>query len=85
MKFLVRVRFANIINIINDKEVIPELLQNECNSKEIFTSVKYLLNHPDLMKSQLDTIEKTLKNIKSDASSSDNAAIILSKYLMDSK
>ena len=64
MKFLVRVRFANIINIINDKEVIPELLQSECNPKEIFTSVKYLLNHPDLMKSQLDTIEKTLKNHK---------------------
>ena len=85
MKFLVRVRFANIINIINDKEVIPELLQSECNPKEIFTSVKYLLNHPDLMKSQLDTIEKTLKNIKSDTSSSDNAAIILSKYLMNSK
>ena len=29
----------NIINIINNKEVIPELLQGECNAKEIFKSV----------------------------------------------
>ena len=34
-KLLVNVRFANIINIINDTEVIPELLQKECNAQEI--------------------------------------------------
>ena len=33
-------KYANIINIINNKEVIPELIQNECNSKEIFKSVR---------------------------------------------
>ena len=36
MKSLVKVRFANIINIINNKEIIPELLQKECNAKEIY-------------------------------------------------
>mgnify|MGYP001202103731 CR=1 FL=1 len=45
MKFLVKVNFANIINIINNKEIIPELLQSECNSKEIFKSVKYFLKN----------------------------------------
>ena len=35
MKFLINVKFANIINIINNKEVIPELLQGECNANEI--------------------------------------------------
>ena len=44
MKSLVKVKFANIINIINNKEIIPELLQKECNSKEIFKSVIYFLN-----------------------------------------
>jgi lipid-A-disaccharide synthase len=33
MKSLVKVKFANIINIINNKEIIPELLQGECNAK----------------------------------------------------
>ena len=35
MKSLVKIKFANIINIINNKEIIPELLQGECNAKEI--------------------------------------------------
>ena len=35
-KLLVNVKFANIINIINDREVIPELLQKECNARRDF-------------------------------------------------
>ena len=81
MKSLVKVKFANIINIINNKEVIPELLQDECNAKEIFNSVNYLLNHPDLLKLQLYEIGKTINEIKSDTISSDKAASILSQYL----
>ena len=81
MKSLVKVKFANIINIINNKEVIPELLQNECNAKEIFNSVNYLLNHPDLIKLQLYEIGKTINEIKSDTISSDKAASILLQYL----
>jgi len=81
MKFLVKVKFANIINIINNKEVIPELLQGECNAKEIFNSVSYLLGHPDLLNSQLENIKKTLKNIKSETSSTKKVSTILSQYL----
>ena len=81
MKFLVKVKFVNIINIINNKEVIPELLQGECNSKEIFNSVVYFLNNPDLAKSQLEVIKKTLKNIKSETSSTDKVSTILSQNL----
>ena len=81
MKFLVKVKFANIINIINNKEVIPELLQGECNAKEIYKSVVYFLNNPDLVKSQLEDIKKTLKNIKSDTLSTDKVSFILSQYL----
>ena len=81
MKFLVNVKFANIINIINNKEIIPELLQGECNAKEIFNSVNYLLGHPDLLNSQLESIKKTLKNIKSETPSTEKVSTILSQYL----
>ena len=81
MKSLVKVKFANIINIINKKEIIPELLQNECNAKEIYNSVNYLLSHPNLLKIQLDEINKTLKEIKLETSSSQKVATILSEYL----
>jgi lipid-A-disaccharide synthase len=81
MKFLVNVKFVNIINIINNKEIIPELLQGECNAKEIFNSVNYLLGHPALLNLQLENIQKTLKNIKSKTPSTDKVSTILSQYL----
>jgi lipid-A-disaccharide synthase len=82
MKFLVKVNYANIINIINNREIIPELLQNECNSKEIFKSVKYFLKNPNFAKKQVEDCARTLEQIRSKTSSSDEAAKILSKYLI---
>ena len=81
-KFLVNVKFANIINIINNKEVIPELLQNECNAEEICRAVIYLLKHPELIKKQLDDCRITLEGIKSKTSSANEAATILNNYLI---
>ena len=81
MKLFVKVKFANIINIMNNKEVIPELLQGECNAKEICNSVNYFLRHPNLLKLQLDDIENTLKEIKLDTSSSEKVSNILTEYL----
>ena len=80
-KLLVNVKFANIINIVNDREVIPELLQNECNPKEIFNTVIYFLKNPDLIEKQLSDCNKTLEGIKSKTSSANESALILSKYL----
>ncbi|WP_435167602.1 lipid-A-disaccharide synthase [Candidatus Pelagibacter bacterium nBUS_28] len=80
-KLLVNVKFANIINIINNKEVIPELLQNECNAEEIFNTVIYFLKNPNLIEKQLSDCNKTLEGIKSSTSSSNESASILSKYL----
>ena len=44
-KFLLKIKYVNMINIINNKEVIPELIQKECNSDEIFRTVYYFLKN----------------------------------------
>jgi len=82
VKFLVKIKFANIINIINNREVIPELLQKECNAKEIFRSVVYFLKHPEFAQKQLNDCKKTLDQIRSKTSSSSEASSILAKYLI---
>ena len=82
VKMLVKIKFANIINIINNKEIIPELIQDECNSKEIFNSVVYFLKNPELMKKQINDCEETLTKIRSKTSSSDEASSVLSKFLI---
>ena len=81
-KLLVNVKFANIINIINNKEVIPELLQSECNAKEIYNSVRYILENPSIAKKQLEECNKTLDGIRSKTSSSNEAALILRNNLV---
>ena len=81
VKMLVKVKYANIINIINDEEVIPELIQNECNPKEIFNSVVYLLKNPELMKKQINICQKTISDIRNNGLSSSNAANIIADYI----
>jgi lipid-A-disaccharide synthase len=82
VKMLVKIKFANIINIINNKEIIPELIQKECNAKEIYKSVVYFLKNPELMKKQINDCEETLTKIRSKTSSSDEASSVLTKFLI---
>ncbi len=81
-KMLVNVKFANIINIINNREIIPELLQNECNAQEVYKTVIYFLKNPDLVKKQLAECNKTLDGIRSKTSSSDESSTVLFNYLV---
>ena len=82
VKLLVKIKYANIINIINNKEIIPELIQKECNAKEIYNSVLYFLKNPEMMKQQVHDCEKTLCQIRSKTSSSDEASLVLTKFLV---
>ena len=82
MKMLVNVNFVNIINIINNKEIIPELLQDECNAKEIFKTVLYFLKNPKLMNDQIIACDKTLNEIRSKSSSTAEASFVLNNYLI---
>ena len=80
-KFFLKVKYANMINIINDKEIIPELLQNECNADDIFKSVYYFLKKPDMIQKQLHNVKKTINDLTSSTSSSNEISKIILNYL----
>ncbi len=80
-KIFLKIKFVNMINIINDKEIIPELIQNDCNPDEIFKSVYYFLKKPELVNQQLSAIKFTIDDLRSSTSSSDEASKILLSYL----
>ena len=80
VKMLVKVKFANIINIAADEEVIPELLQSNCNSKNIFDRVNSLLEDQKSLKEQVDKSQEIIKKFKTNKSS-EIAASILSNSL----
>jgi len=81
IKMLVKTKYANIINIAAKEEVIPELLQSNCNSKNIFNVVCNYLNNPKKMDEQILKTQSILKNFKTNNLSSALAANILMKYL----
>ncbi len=81
IKILVKTKFANIINIAAKKEIIPELLQSNCNAKNIFKVVSNFLDNPKKMEEQVSNIQAILKNFKTNDSSSTLAANAINKYL----
>jgi len=80
-KLFLKINYVNMLNIIKNSEIIPELLQNDCNPNEIFNSVYYFLKKPELMKKQLSEIKLIINEIKSSTSSTEEASKILLNYL----
>ena len=81
VRSLVKVKFANIINIAAGKEVIPELLQTKCNSKDLFKIVSSFLDDPNKIKEQIEETQSIINNFKTDISPSKLASQALAKFL----
>ena len=81
VRILIKVKFANIINIAAKEEVIPELLQTKCNAKNIFETVSNFINNPNKMKAQINKTQLILEKLKSSTPSALSASKILIKYL----
>ena len=81
IRLLVKIKFANIINIVAKEEIIPELLQSNCNSKNIFKHVSKYIENPQIIKEQVDKTQLILDRFKTTKSSAEQASIALNKYL----
>ncbi len=81
-KLFLKIKFVNMLNIINDKEIIPELIQKDCNPDEIFRSVYYYLKKPELISAQLLKVRSTINDLKSSSSSTEEASKIILNYLV---
>ncbi len=77
VKMLVKVKFANIVNIAAGKEIIPELLQEKCNAKNIFSKVDEFLTNPDLSINQVNQFKEIIKDFKTDKSSDLASSVLI--------
>ncbi len=77
VKMLVKVKFANIVNIAANKEIIPELLQSKCNSNNIFETVDKLLNDKKAMENQITETQSIIKNFKTEKSSEIASSVLI--------
>ncbi len=81
IKILIKTKFANIVNFAAQEEIIPELLQSKCNSKDIFKYVSDFLEDTDKMKDQVNKTQKILDKLKINGSSSELASLSINKFL----
>ena len=77
---LVKIKYANIINIAAKKEIIPELLQSKCNPDNIFKHVTSFIDDPQKIKDQIKNTQLILDGFKT-SSSAVKASKALSKFL----
>ncbi len=80
VKMLVKIKFANIINIAAEEEVIPELLQSKCNPKDIYNTVDKLLSDKQALENQVNRAQGIISNFKTERSS-EIASSVLVNYL----
>ena len=81
IKSLVKTKYANIINFAANEEIIPELLQSNCNSKNIYNHVSSFIESPEKIKEQVNKVQKILNELKIGGSSSELASLSLNKFL----
>ncbi len=80
VKMLVKVKFANIINIAANEEVIPELLQSKCNPTNIYNTVDKLLSDKQAMEKQITKTQGIIRDFKTEKSS-EIASSVLTRNL----
>ena len=80
VKMLVKVKFANIINIAAKEEIIPELLQSNCNPTNIYNTVDKLLSDKNAIEKQVAKSQEIIKNFKTERST-EIASSIIKNYL----
>ena len=81
IKMLVKIKYANIINIAANQEIIPELLQSKCNFKNIYEVVCTHLESPAKIEEQVYKTQIILNKLKTNRSSSKLASQALIKFL----
>ena len=77
IRMLVKVKFANIVNIAADEEVIPELLQSKCNANNIYDKVDKLLSDKSELDKQISKTQKIIGDFKTEKSSEIASSVLV--------
>ena len=80
VKMLVKVKFANIINIASNEEIIPELLQSKCNPTNIYNTVDKLLSDKNAIEKQITKSQEIIRSFKNKKSSKIASSVIESYF-----
>jgi lipid-A-disaccharide synthase len=79
LKMFIKIKYANIINIISNKEIIPEYIQSDFTADNIIYALSKLMLNPNEATSQVEAAKEILKTIglNSNQLPTDKAASII--------
>ena len=62
LQFMMKIKMGNLVNIIQNKMIIPELIQNECNKEKIIHYLNKYIQDPiyidNVMSHSVDAVSK---------------------------
>ncbi|MBU6140654.1 MAG: lipid-A-disaccharide synthase [Proteobacteria bacterium] len=61
IKMMIKIRFGNLLNLILNREIIPEMMQKNCQSKKISAALEKLISQPNLAQKQIEETATALK------------------------
>ncbi len=82
VKMLIKVQWISLVNLIADKEVIKELIQEKANGAAIGSELKDLVENLVYRKKISDDYDEIIKTLDT-GSASENAARLMIKYLKE--
>ena len=81
-KRLVKIKFISLVNLIMDKEVVRELIQNDCTSEAIRTELSYIINGGKNRNRILNEYQE-IKKILGEGGASKKVAQLMLKTIQD--
>ena len=63
LRRMVKVKYVNLVNLILDKLVIPEYLQEKCEPAYLTSAIADLLMHPEKRTEQVEAAQKALEQL----------------------
>tara|TARA_R110002126_G_scaffold25553_12_gene87297 strand:- start:175 stop:1371 length:1197 start_codon:yes stop_codon:yes gene_type:complete len=76
-------KYANLLNILLDREIIPEFIQEDCRSGSIAGKLLELLNDQDARDRQLQSIDGALSMLRPEQGSPSGSAAAVVLALLD--
>ncbi|AIL65942.1 Lipid-A-disaccharide synthase [Rickettsiales bacterium Ac37b] len=83
LKILIKIPYVTLINILANKQIIPEFLQNKCTPKILSNALQTLLHDSQMRQTQINASSEAINSLKPNNTllPSHKAALVILKIL----
>lgn len=80
-KRLVKIKFISLVNLIMDKEIVKELIQDELNTANLVRELQFITSNPEKIKQLKSEYQQLYNKLAGGGHASKNAASLISAFL----